>query len=409
MSVAGSGGSDFQLSMVADALASGFAVADVGTWQVRWASRKFEQWFPAQGDLSLLARLPGLDEERARKRLARGRAFPLQTELRDGARTTVVKTTLRIVEIEGQQLLLVEVTDITKQKEQEHMLDSFASLADRNKIQLERANAALEEKNRQIEAAYALIKVQKDRMQRELQVAREVQQNMMPHSFLPTDQECTVAATLVPALEVGGDFFDFFYVDEHRLCFLLGDVSDKGAASGLFMAAAKTLVKSYSSRAKSTAGVVARVNEELSKNNESMMFVTLFCAILDLRSGEVVMTNAGHEPPYLLRSGQSPEVIRDRDGLPLGVVEDGEYGERTLSLRSGDLMLVYSDGVTDATCSGGKAFGHDGIAAVLANLQPLTVEGIVRDLASMVRQHEQGTAQSDDVTILAVQFHGPPQ
>jgi sigma-B regulation protein RsbU (phosphoserine phosphatase) len=91
------------------------------------------------------------------------------------------------------------------------------------------------------------------------------------------------------------------------------------------------------------------------------------------------------------------------------VVEDGEYGERTLSLRSGDLMLVYSDGVTDATCSGGKAFGHDGIAAVLANLQPLTVEGIVRDLAGVVREHEQGTAQSDDVTILAVQFHGPPQ
>ena len=192
MSVAGSGGSDFQLRMLADALASGFAVADVGTWQVRWASRKFEQWFPAQGDLSLLARLPGLDEERARKRLARGRAFPLQTELRDGARTTVLKTTLKIVEIEGQQLLLVEVTDITKQKEQEYMLDSFAKLADRNKIQLEKANRALTQKTEELKEAYDVIKGQKDRMERELQVAREVQQNMMPRDLVPGHEECTV-------------------------------------------------------------------------------------------------------------------------------------------------------------------------------------------------------------------------
>ncbi len=159
-------------------------------------------------------------------------------------------------------------------------------------------------------------------MERELQVAREVQRNMMPIDFAPSHEECMVAAVLKPALEVGGDFFDFFYADKDRLCFLVGDVSDKGAASGLFMAAAKTLIKMHAIRAESTAAIISRVNRELAVKNDSCMFVTLFVGILDLTTGEVVFTNAGHDPPYLVRSRQRPELMSHKNGLPLGVDDE---------------------------------------------------------------------------------------
>lgn len=215
---------------VADALSVGIAIADPGTWQVTYQNRAFSEWFPAPlGDDSLAGRLRSLREDRARRRIEKGRAFTVDSELRAGNRPIAVRTTLREVECGELRLLLIEAVNVSKEMEQEHMLDSFSKLADRNKVQLEKANTALLEKTEELQRAYDLIKAQKDRMERELDVARQVQMNMLPSDFVPNHKECTVAGTLKPALEVGGDFFDFFYVDTDRLCFLVGDVSDKGA------------------------------------------------------------------------------------------------------------------------------------------------------------------------------------
>jgi serine phosphatase RsbU (regulator of sigma subunit) len=392
---------------IAESLTVGFAMADADGWRVEYANPAFEKWFPAPpGEDTIVARLAGLDPERARKRIAKGRAYVLETEVKSGARAIALRTTLREVDQDGRPLLVVETADVSKHKEVEHMLDSFSKLADRNKIQLEKANLALTQKTEELKEAYDLIKAQKDRMERELQVARQVQENMMPTGLVPGHDECTVAATLKPALEVGGDFFDFFYVDNDRLCFLVGDVSDKGAASGLFMAAAKTLLKTEATRAVSTAGIMSRVNRELSANNDACMFVTVFVAILDLKTGAVVFTNAGHDPPYLVRRSQPPELISQRHGLPLGVGDESEYTEAALVLEPEDLVVVYSDGVTDATNREREAFGRERMETLLADDEFRAPESAVRGIAEAVEVWEEGTPQTDDVTIVGLKFHG---
>ena len=392
---------------IAESLTAGFAMADADEWRVEYANQVFEQWFPGPaGEDTIVTRLAGLDPERARKRIAKGRPYVFETEVKSGARAIALRTTLREVDQGGRRLLVVETSDVSKHKEVEHMLDSFAKLADRNKIQLEKANLALTQKTEELKEAYDLIKAQKDRMERELQVARQVQENMMPTGLVPGHDECTVAATLRPALEVGGDFFDFFYVDNDRLCFLVGDVSDKGAASGLFMAAAKTLLKTEATRAVSTAGIASRVNRELAANNNACMFVTVFLAILDLKTGAVVFTNAGHDPPYLIRRGQPPEPIAQRHGLPLGVYDESEYTEAALVLEPEDLVVVYSDGVTDATNRDREAFGRGRMEALLADEEFRTPESAVRGIAEAVSVWEEGTLQTDDVTMLGLKFHG---
>ncbi len=396
-----------EVESLVDSLTVGFAIADPSEWRIEYANQAFEDWFPKpSGDDLLAERLAGLDTERANRRIKKGRAYAFETELKSGSRATVLRTNLREIDLNGRCVLLAETVNVTKQKEQEHMLDSFAKLADRNKIQLEKANRALTQKTEELKEAYDVIKGQKDRMERELQVAREVQQNMMPRDLVPVHEECTIAATLIPALEVGGDFFDFFYADKDRLCFLVGDVSDKGAASGLFMAAAKTLIKTHAMRALSTAAIAARVNRELAVNNDSCMFVTLFLAILDLATGEMVMTNAGHDPPYLVRGGQPPVLIPGRNGLPLGVAEKVAYTENVLTLEPEDLVVVYSDGVTEAMNRTREAFGHGRIEALLSREELSTPESIVRAISEAVETFEDGTAQSDDVTVVGLKFHG---
>ena len=399
---------ELQFEELAKSLTTGLAVADVVNWDVEYANQSFDVWFPdPPDDLSLAGRLVGLNVDRARRRIDKGRSYVFESELRRGARPIALRTTIREIELDGRRVLLAETTDDTKRKEQEHMLDSFAKLADRNKNQLEKANQALLRKTEEVKKAYDTIKAQKDRMERELEVARQVQMNMLPRNFVPNHSECTVAGLLAPALEVGGDFFDFFYVDSDRLCFLVGDVSDKGAASGLFMAAAKTLIKAHAIRAESTAGIVARVNRELSINNDSCMFVTLFLAILDLRTGRVLLTNAGHNRPYRIRPGQNPELIPDLNGPAVGVIEGAEYTEGTIVLDPGDSMVVYSDGVTEAMNREKQMFGEKRLEALLSLENEIKPTAVVRSMSDAVATFEDGTEQSDDVTVIAVKFHGP--
>ncbi|MHC5029188.1 MAG: hypothetical protein ACYTGR_20750 [Planctomycetota bacterium] len=197
---------EWRSEQLANGLSIGLAIADVLDGPVGFSNAKFDEWFPSPRDSASLGdRLVGLDTDRARRRIEKGRPYAFESELKSGARSKVLRTTIRAAELGDQKIVLAETTDCTKQKEQEHMLDSFANLADRNKRQLEQANQALAEKAEEIRVAYDVIKSQKDRMERELQVARRVQMNMLPTDFVPNHKECTVAGTLKPALEVGGD------------------------------------------------------------------------------------------------------------------------------------------------------------------------------------------------------------
>ncbi len=384
----------------------GVAIADIDDWRIEYVNRSFDEWFPRSlPEDFLFDRLIGLNVKRARSRVSKGREFVWETEVKKGARSTVLRTSLRGIDHGGSPLLIAEVVDISKHRETEHMLDSFAKLADRHKAQLEKANQALAQKSEDLQEALDLLKAQKNRMERELRVARQVQENMMPTDLSPASNECTIAAMLLPALEVGGDFFDFFYTDQDRVCFVVGDVSDKGAASGLFMAAAKTLIKTHARRAESTAEIVARVNQELARNNDVCMFVTVFLAILDTRTGEFVMTNAGHDPPYLIRS-EHVEQISGRHGIPLGLRTEFEYGENMIILQPDDMVIAYTDGVTDATNERGEAFGRERLEMVLGRKDLVTPEATVRAIAKSTESFEDGTSQTDDIAVIGLKFHG---
>lgn len=392
---------------IVQSLAVGVALADATSWRVKYANRTFTEWFPAAADEDTLSgRLIDLKEDRARQRIDKGRHFSYESEIKAGARTTALRTTLREIDKKGERLILAETVNVTKQKEQEYMLDSFAKLADHNRRQLEKANRALSEKTTELKKAHDLIKAQKDRMERELELARRVQMDMLPMNFVPNHSECTVAGTLKPALEVGGDFFDIFYVDSHRLCFSVGDVSDKGAAAGLWMAAAKTLLKVHSGGAESTAGIVGRVNRELSTRNESCMFATLFLAILNVSTGEVIFTNAGHCRPYLIREGKEPKMLANRNGFPLGVDKSAEYTEEQIVLEPDDLLVIYSDGVTEAMNGAKELFGELRLEALLSSRKSWTAENAVLTITDAVVAFEKGTQPADDITVLAVKFHG---
>jgi serine phosphatase RsbU (regulator of sigma subunit) len=391
-----------------DALTVGVAIVNKKSWQIEYENRQFREWFSEPSEERTLTKcIGGFKEDRALKRLSKGRSFVFEFEFRVGARATVLRVALRETEAEEGAQVLVEVVDITKQKEQEHMLDSFSKLADRNKRELEKTNSALSKKTADLVAANDIVRSQKDRMERELEIARQVQMNMLPRDFVPNHKECTLAGALTPALEVGGDFFDYFYVDKSRLCFLVGDVSDKGAASGLFAAAAKTMLKAHAIRAESTAGIISRVNRELSVNNETCMFVTLFLGIIDLETGKVIVTNAGHNPPYRVTTERKVETFAFKNGPAVGISDLLEYSENELTLLPGDLILVYTDGVTEATNADMEFFGEERLEKLFADVETLSAELVVREIMDAVAAFENGTPQSDDVTVIAIKYHGP--
>ncbi len=265
----------------------------------------------------------------------------------------------------------------------------------------------LDEQKELLGAAYGIIKRQRDRMQEELIIARQIQKSMLPSALKPNRKEYTIAAMLEPAREVGGDFFDFFFLDEPRLCLAVGDVSGKGAGSGLFMAAAKMLLKSSSTPGISTAAIVTAVNRELSKNNDSCMFVTLWFAVIDLITGEVVFTNCGHNPPYLLRPGEAPVTVTGGHGPILGILESAEYSVGSFRMEPTDLLFIYTDGVTEAFNPFAELFGTTRLEHILGSREKRSANAVLQATMDAVKEFEKGGLQTDDITILALQYHGP--
>lgn len=255
-------------------------------------------------------------------------------------------------------------------------------------------------------ASFQTIKAQKARMEGELNVARDIQMSMLPLLFpaYPDRREFEVHARLLPAREVGGDFYDFFFIDDDRFFFCVGDVSDKGVPAALFMAVTKTLLKARSIDEFSTANIVNRVNDELAKENESCMFVTLFVAIIDLSTGVVTYTNAGHNRPYVRREGGSVELVDEIHGPAAGIVAGAEYGEGSVTLSPTDLLLMFTDGVTEAPNRAGDMFGESGVVRVLEDDRCVSTEMVVERIAAAVDDFQEGAELFDDTTLLAFRF-----
>lgn len=247
----------------------------------------------------------------------------------------------------------------------------------------------------------------RERIESELQVAKSIQLGVLPRTFppFPDRPEFDVYAMTSPAQEVGGDFYDFFFVDERHLCFLVGDVSEKGVPAALFMMVTKALLRREAAATAAPQEILHRVNNLLCPDNESSMFVTIFCAVLNVESGALSFCSAGHNPPLLRRKGKAPEFLRPAPGFVVGGMLDTEYEAESIALNAGDLILLYTDGVTEARNRSGEFFGEDRLERCLAD-GPEDVSAVIESIHACVRKFAFGEPQSDDITMLALRFNG---
>jgi serine phosphatase RsbU (regulator of sigma subunit) len=216
-------------------------------------------------------------------------------------------------------------------------------------------------------------------------------------------------AMLEPAREVGGDLYDGFMLDDHRFCFLIGDVSGKGVPASLFMALTKTLCKSLARREQVPLGQLLRsVNEEISQDNPAFMFVTAVIGVIDVGSGAVDLCNAGHDAPVLLRVDQPPLLLDDPRGPPLCVIEDFPYEPGRIKLEPNDILLLMTDGVTEAADRQYNMYGSARLLECLSgNGRPHTATLVCEKLYADVKRFTESAPASDDITIMALRFTAP--
>lgn len=273
---------------------------------------------------------------------------------------------------------------------------------------LKNAEQTAEDAKARLADSLALVEAAKARMQEELNVGRDIQRSMLPRVFpaFPDRKELELYAVLEPALEIGGDLYDFFMVDDHRLCFVIGDVSGNGVPAALFMAMTKIMVKTRATSDPSPASIVTHVNDALSADNDSCMFVTLYLGILNLRDGTLLTTNAGHNPPLLKRQGGQFEWLTGIDGPMVGPMAGIAFKETTIQLGPGDELFLYTDGVTEADNRRRELFGNDRLKALLAKSQAVSVVDRLGEVMHAVRTFAGDAPQADDITMLGLRYHG---
>ena len=266
--------------------------------------------------------------------------------------------------------------------------------------------------NTTVDSLRRLIADAERRNEVELNTAKAIQASALPRVFPPFPEITAfdVFASMDAAKEVGGDFFDLFLIDDDTLGFLIADVSGKGIPGALFMMAAKTEIKNYLSTGMEPAQAIASANSRLCASNDAGMFVTVWAATLDWHSGLLTYVNAGHNPPLLRRgSGGSWEWLRERCGLFLGTFETAKYRQKTLTLEKGDELLLYTDGVNEAFNVEQEEYGNDRLEDFVTNHNKMHPREIVRALRADVAKWATGAEQSDDVTILALEFGVAPE
>ena len=249
------------------------------------------------------------------------------------------------------------------------------------------------------------VTAERERIGAELDVARSIQASMLPCIFPPFPQreEFSIFASMAPAKEVGGDFYDFFLVDDDHLALVMADVSGKGVPAAMFMVIAKTLLKNAAQTGASPKAVLEKVNDQLCENNDAEMFVTVWLGILEISTGRLVCANAGHEFPAIRRAGGEFQLFRDKHGFVLAGMEHARYREYELTLCGGDTLFVDTDGVPEATDGGNRLYGTQRMLSALnrrkeAGCQEL-LEGLRADIDAFVGQ----APQFDDITMLALE------
>jgi serine phosphatase RsbU (regulator of sigma subunit) len=240
--------------------------------------------------------------------------------------------------------------------------------------------------------------------------AADIQMGMLPNTFpaFPQQPEVDLFATLIPAQDVGGDFYDYFALPDGRVCFIIGDVSDKGVPAALFMAMVVTAFQILATKPRATAAqMMTDLNDYVCENNRSQMFVTALAGIFDPQSGNVEYCDAGHEPPFMVRASGRVELVEKVGGIALGIMPDHIFISGSLRLDAGDTLVTYTDGVNEAMNPERQLFTTPAIGEVLCHLaRNADAKDTCETLMQRVQAFAAGAPQSDDITMLALRYRG---
>lgn len=253
------------------------------------------------------------------------------------------------------------------------------------------------------------VTAEKERIEAELDMASRIQGSQLPRLFppFPDRKEFALFASMTPAKEVGGDFYDFFMIDHDHMGFVMADVSGKGVPAALLMMVSRVLIKSGLQNGKSPAETLASVNNQLCESNEADFFVTVWCAVLQISTGKGIAANAGHEHPVIRRAGGSYELQVYRHSMPVGAMKDIPFRQHAFQLEPGDSFFVYTDGVPEATNEKKELYGTERMLAALnreSDAQPEQIlANVTEDINSFVGEAE----QFDDITMLSFRYLGP--
>ena len=248
---------------------------------------------------------------------------------------------------------------------------------------------------------------QLESIKNDLAIAGEIQQTILPRPFPPFPELTEVVdiyASMTPAKDVGGDFYDFFQIDDERIGLVIADVSGKGVPASLFMAVSRTLLRATALRGVSSAECLTYANKLLCKESLDSMFVTVFYGIYHYKTGMMDYTNAGHNPPYLLRGGRTVECLPVASNFVVGVFDDIEFESNTLTFGIGDTLLLYTDGVTEAFNDKREQFSESNLQDILASMhESSSAKEVVTSVLQSVKTFSGDYPQSDDITLLSLQ------
>ena len=281
------------------------------------------------------------------------------------------------------------MNEVRVRNELGNLADSFAKMAD----EMHHYN----EENVRLE-------VERERISTELSLATNLQASMMPSAF-PNREEFELYASVFPAKEVGGDFYDFFFIDDDHLALVIADVSGKGVPAALFMMYSKILVDILASKGGSPAAALAEINAHACANNSAQMFVTLWLGVLEISTGKLVCSNAGHEFPILFKEGKY-ELLRDKHGVAIGAIDVAKYSDYEIFLKPGEGIFVYTDGVAEASNKDKQFFGTQGALDALNAHPEASPQEAIANVKQAIDGFVAGEAQFDDITMLSLKYLG---
>ena len=259
---------------------------------------------------------------------------------------------------------------------------------------------------------YCVLNIQQGRekslMQRDLNTARSIQEDALPHEFppFPDRTEFDLYASMDPAKEVGGDFYDFFLIDDDHLCLVIADVSGKGIPGALMMMSSKNILYNNALQSESPAEILAEANETICRNNTEEMFITIWLGILEISSGKLTAANAGHEYPVIRRPGGCFELFKDRHGFVVGGMSGVRYKDYELQLEAGTKLFLYTDGIPEATDLNKELFGTDRMLEALNQEPDASAKKLLENVMNAAAAFTGKAEQFDDMTMLCLEYRG---